>query len=260
MQRTIPLKSKRALIASYSLAKRRTTRWVVFLQESGAEFQYAERAELARLIGGRLARQFNFLVINKPGLGPGGTDHAVFEKSFRRAYRVDDALTAIDEIVGKKDKVYLIGYSEGAYLAPQVARLEKRVRAVMMIGGGTRGWLKEELSNADRKSKPAFRRKIAEIMRHPKSLKKWNGFSYATWHSYRHDHTLKALKALDVPVLAIVGARDRVIDRKTTLADLKTLRAKEPVLVYVLRNCGHYFTNHWTPVSYILGGFLARQK
>jgi pimeloyl-ACP methyl ester carboxylesterase len=260
MLKTIPLKGNRSLIASYSLAKRRTTRWVVFLQESGAEFQYAGRNDLARLIGARLARDFNFLVVNKPGLGPQGTDHEAFEMSFRRPRRVEDALTAIDKIVGKRDKIYLVGYSEGAYLVPQVAREDSRVRAVTMIGGGTRGWLKEELSNADKKNKPAFRRKIAEIMRNPKSLKKWNGFSYATWYSYRHDNTLKALRALDVPMLAIVGERDRVIDRKTTLIDLKNLRAKEPVIVYVLRNCGHHFTNHWTPVSLILSGFLARQK
>jgi pimeloyl-ACP methyl ester carboxylesterase len=253
----VSLKGDRHLLAAWSRAPRKTRRWVVFLPESGSEFRQGDRRELAGLIGAGLAKKFHFLVINKPGLGPEGVDKAMFEKSFRRERRIEDALRVLKELIPAGDRIYLVGYSEGAYLAPPIARREKRVKAVVMIGGGTRGWLKEELSNAGRREKPAFEKKIREIYRQPKSLKKWNGFSYATWYSYRGDTTLKALRDVRVPMLAILGARDRVIDLKTTIVDLMLVSEHQPIQLHVFGDCGHYFSKHWKPVSRVLERFLA---
>lgn len=256
-QQLIQLTGHRTLIASYSLSKSRSREWLVFLPESGSEYRGGDRRELEELVGRRLAKKFNFLVINKPGVLIDFVDREVFEDSFRRPKRIDDALAAISAIIPSKANIHLVGYSEGAYLAPQVARLDKRVRSMCMIGGGTRGWLKEEFNNASNREKPEYQRKIREIARNPNSERKWNGFSFATWHSYRGDHTLRALRDVPVPTLAILGARDRVIDLKTTIVDLVLVSQRQPIQVHIFGNCGHQFSKHWKHVSRVLSRFLS---
>ena len=260
MQVTIALKKGRSLIASYSFAKRKSRQWVVLLPESGADYREGQRNELKDLVGSRLAQNFNFLVINKPGVMVDKINKAEFEESFQRQRRVADALTSLKTVIPKGDKIHLIGYSEGAYLAPQIACLDKRIRSVVMIGGGTRGWLKEEFSNASKREKPKFKKRIQDIYRHPRSSKKWNGFSYATWYSYRGDNTLRALRQGVVPTLAILGARDRVIDLRSTIVDLMLVSERKPIQVHVFGDCGHHFTKHWMPVSRVLARFLAELK
>ncbi|NJM09682.1 MAG: alpha/beta hydrolase [Bdellovibrionaceae bacterium] len=256
MRMTISLSQNRTLIAGLSKAEKRSRDWIVFLPESAADFQTGSRSELVRLIGRGLAAHFNFLTINKPGVGPRKVDREAFERSFRRHYRVKDALAAMKAVIPPGDRIYLVGYSEGAYLAPEIARLDRRVMALAMIGGGTRGWLKEELSNARPREKAAVQRKIREIQKHKTSTEKWMAFSYATWHSYREDRTLEALKKLRRPALAILGSRDRTIDLKSTLNDLKRLAERKPIQIEVLPRCGHSFNGHWAPVGRALREFL----
>lgn len=249
----------RFIVAGYSLAPKRSREWVVFLPESGSDFRRGSRRELASLVGPRMSKRFNFLVVNKSGVAPETTNKKIYEISFRRRYRIADAVAVLRAMVPKGDRIHLVGYSEGAYLAPQIGRLDKRVRSVTMIGGGTRGWLKEELSNAGPREKTGFRKKIKEIYRHPKATTKWNGFSYATWYSYRGDNTLKALRDVRGPTLAILGARDRVIDLKSTIVDLMLVSENQPIQVHVFGDCGHHFSKHWLQVSRVLGRFLRDQ-
>ena len=256
----VPLKSGRFLIASYSLTKHDSRDWAVYLPESGAGFLYANRSELIELVGTEAARKLNFLIINKPGLYPWGIDKDEFERSFLRQRRIEDAIAALKAIVPEEDKIHLIGYSEGAYLAPQVARLDSRVKSITMIGGGTRGWLKEELNNAKKREKPIFVRKIKEICANPTLDRRWNGFTYATWYSYRGDSTLRALKQIRTPTLAIVGARDRVIDAKSAIADFTRMSEQKPLKLHVLSDCGHQFTKHWKPVRRLVSRFFAEQQ
>jgi len=178
---TISLSQDRSLIASYSLAKTKSKRWIVFLTESGSDFRSADRKELESLVGKKVARYFNFLIVNKPGLSPGKINRNLFEQSFRRIRRIEDALMTMKTVIPTNHEIHLVGYSEGAYLTPQVARRDKRVKTISMLGGGTRGWLKEELSTATPREKKSYARTISNIYKNPNSLEKWNGFSYATW-------------------------------------------------------------------------------
>jgi pimeloyl-ACP methyl ester carboxylesterase len=253
----IPLKGNRSLLACYSLAPRASHKWVVFLPESGSEFRHGDRQELVGLIGAHMAKKFNFLVINKPGVEADSVDKKIFEKSFRHEKRIQDTLQALKAVIPAKDKIHLVGYSEGAYNTPVVASKDKRIVSISMIGGGTRGWLKEELSNASPKEKPAYERAIKSIYKKPKSKTKWNGFSYATWYSYRSDNTLRALKSLNLPALAILGARDKVIDLRSAIVDLVLVSERKPIQVHIFGDCGHHFTKHWKPVSKVLGRFLS---
>ncbi len=255
----ISLKNGRSLIAGYSLAKSESKDWIVFLTESSSDFRRGDRAQLESLVGAKVAKNFNFLVINKPGLSPGKINRELFEMSFRRAKRIDDALATIKAVIPKSHRIHLVGYSEGAYLAPQVARREKRVKTVSMIGGGTRGWLKEELNTAARSEKKYYEKKLKDIYQNPNSLKKWNGFSYATWYSYRGDNALQALRKLRIPTLAILGGRDRVIDLRSTIVDLVFISERQPIHIHILGDCGHHFTKHWSQVELVLGRFLTDQ-
>lgn len=256
MLRKISLENGRMLVAAYSRGGAHLRDWLVFLPESGAEFHSGSRAELKGLLGRRIASKFNYLVINKPGVGPKGIDAEAFERSFRRRTRIRDYLAAMKVVIPANDRIFLVGYSEGAYLAPQVARGDARVKSIAMIGGGTRGWLKEELSNAPSRGRAAIRKQINEILNRPRSTEKWNGFSYATWNSYRQDDTFRALRGLKVPTVAILGARDKTIDFKATLADLNKLAKQKPIQVDVLPRCGHSFTGHWEAVGRSLEEFL----
>jgi pimeloyl-ACP methyl ester carboxylesterase len=256
MRKKISLAGRRSLIASYLLAPNKSRRWVVYLPESNSEFQSAHRLEIRSLLGPRLSKDFNFLVINKPGISAKKTNLLAFEQSFRRKRRVSDYLTTLKEIVPAEDEIFLVGYSEGAYLAPEVALADSRVRAVVMIGGGTRGWLREEISNAGPRERTALRRQIRDIYKHPRSTKKWNGFSYATWYSYRGDETYKALRKLRKPTLAILGGRDRTIDLKSALQDLRRLARHESLRVKLFDRCGHSFVSHWADAWHEVRKFL----
>lgn len=252
----ILLRQDRSLIAAYSQASSKSRKWIVFLTESASDFRSAERQELEELVGTKVAKYFNFLVINKPGLTSKRTDRVLFEKSFRRTHRIEDALITMKTVIPKNHEIHIVGYSEGAYLAPQVARRDRRVKTVSMIGGGTRGWLKEELNTAANRDRRDYEKKVKEIYRNPKSLAKWNGFSFATWYSYRGDHTLQALRNLKLPTLAILGARDRVIDLRSTIVDMTLISENQPIHINIFGDCGHYFSNHWHQVERVLGRFL----
>lgn len=261
MRTRIDLPSQRFLIAGHSLAARKSRLWLVYLPESGAGFHPGTRAELAAMVGQQQASKLNYLVINKPGLKTSGRDRDVFERSFRRRLRIEDAILAIERIVPEEDQVFVVGYSEGAYLAPELAvRLGvRKVRGVVMIGGGTRGWLNEELSNSFGREKAALRRQIARIEREKESIEKWNGFSFATWNSYSADTTLISLKKLPghLPMLAILGRKDVVIDLKSTLSDLHQLAQTKNLQTEIFASCGHSFGGHWPAVRSSLTRFLA---
>lgn len=252
----IALTQKRSTIAAYSLAGSKVRSWLVYLPESGADFQGASRANLKRILGGSLESQFNYLVVNKPGVLPRGKNPAAFERSFRRKLRIRDALTVMDKVIPESHEIFLVGYSEGGYLAPQVALLEPRTKGVVMIGGGTRGWLKEELSNAGPLERAELGRKIREIHKQPHSKKMWNGFSFATWYSYREDSTLKALTQLRLPMLAVIGERDRTIDFKSARQDFQKLMKDRRLKLKILSDCGHSFVGHWADAWHEVRKFL----
>src|SRR5690606_17825047 len=116
--------------------------------ESAPHFYAHPRQELKNLLGRSFIEGFNLLILNKPGVGPRDLDPEVFETSFRRKTRVQDCLFALKSLIPQGHRVVLVGYSEGAYLAPEIANRDSRVQKLVMIGGGTRGWLKEEIKNA----------------------------------------------------------------------------------------------------------------
>src|SRR5665213_1790185 len=128
----VKLKQRRSLIAGYSLAKSKSKHWLVFLSESGSMFMHGHRHGINSLVGTRIADRFNFLVINKPGQFAKKVNRKIYEQSFRRAKRIEDAVAALKAVIPKNHHTHLVGYSEGAYLAPQIALRDKRTKTVSM--------------------------------------------------------------------------------------------------------------------------------
>ena len=266
MKTIVKLSGGRALIATHpSLNLRRQTvpnpggaPWLVYLPESSPDFYRGSRGELRRLIGPTLGARLNYLAINKPGVGPNGVDEEQFDRSFLRPRRLADARRALTQIIPSSAQIYLVGYSEGAYLAPQIAALDPRVAGIVMIGGGTRGWLTEELNMMDSGLRDkAGRKDILRILKYPRAADRWRGHSYAMWTSFNGDHTLNALRKLRVPTLAILGDRDRAIDLPTTLEDLREIGTRRSVQIELLENCGHDFAGHWGTVGKLLRQFIS---
>lgn len=257
----VKLSKKRHLFASISFSRPKSHQWIVLIPESGADFETPIRSDFESFLGKKLSRRFNFMVINKPGVHLEGIQPHLFESSFRRKTRIQDNLKALKQVIPPEDTIFLIGYSEGAYLAPQVTIKDPRVKAMVMIGGGTRGWLEEELSNCGIRERKWLKEQIQDILDHPRSLKKWNGFSYATWASYQGDDTFNTLKKIkNVPTLAILGTRDRTIDFNTTLKDLKTLARSRPIQIRTFKKCGHSFVNHWADAWFEIKKFIELWK
>lgn len=213
----------------------------------------ASQSELEHWLPPSLAKKFNFLIINKTDLDFRGRQPG-FDRSFTRDLRLADANETLKKLVPADDKIFLIGYSEGAYLAPELALLDNRVKAIGMLSGGTRSWLEEELKHASSQETEEVQKHIDLIRLQPNDVtRKWRGFSYLTWASYDNNRTIEALRNLRIPVQVFLGARDRLVDTVSALEDMLELNDSVPLDVEVLMDCGHFLCKQQLQIRRQLG-------
>jgi pimeloyl-ACP methyl ester carboxylesterase len=257
----IALQDGRKILASGRLMPRARD-WLVCLPGSATELWQLDEGEcrsLRRGLGPTSSR-YNLMVLNKPGLGlKGRIDDRVFELSFRQEQRRRDYLEALKLLIPKEDRVFLLGFSEGAYLAPQIARLDDRIKALALLSGGTRSWLDEEVFKSRRPEQAL--RKIAQVYGRPASRTPgWHGLSNATWMSYDNDNTLLALQSLSLPVFTAHGELDNMIDLQTTFADLAKLRQEGKRISSTLhKNVDHTLDHKWLSTLEASARFFAAQ-
>ncbi|HMN68920.1 MAG TPA: dienelactone hydrolase family protein [Bdellovibrionales bacterium] len=255
----ISLHDRRRLIIRESLTGSRW--WIVFLSGSAAEwtdFNESERSVLTR----RFDLPPNILVIGKPGVLPSGrVIDSVFEPSFRRDTRVRDYLEVMRAWIPPGDRILLMGFSEGAYLSPEIALRDDRVRALALISGGTRSWIDEEIFKMGSRQEGKVLKRIARVYARPESRAlTWFGNSHATWMSYDNDRTKEALEKVKVPILAIHGDKDRMIDLDSVRADLRAVRrAGREVEMHMLKNVDHTLQDSWGEALRLTGRFFTRQ-
>ena len=245
--RSVRLRDGRSVVVGLREAPIQNRKWVVFLPGSSAQLHKAEEEDIQKLLG-RDSDHTHFLVINKAGLKiDRGVNKRVFEKSFQRAQRVDDVIEVIRKIVPRGHEICLVGYSEGAYIAPEIATRLSSVKAIVLMAGGTRGWINEEL----RKMKPnellGAADRLVEIYAQKNPSKKWRGVSHSTWLSYDNNQTLRALEQLDIPIFSIYGNKDELVDTASVAQDFKWLKRMKPALVKhkLLPGFGHDFNDKW---------------
>jgi pimeloyl-ACP methyl ester carboxylesterase len=227
--------------------------WIVFLPGSGAQFWDLDDRELKALTSALPVRT-NFLAINKPGVGPHGKINSrLFERCFRRDLRVRHYLSVLRRRIPANGKIMLLAFSEGAYLAPELAARDRRIRCMSLISGGTRSWIDEEIFKAEstRELSAAFKR-IGRIYSRPKSVAdRWHGFSNATWNSYDNDRTAETLRRIRTPFMTVFGSEDRMIDLDSALAD-----ARRAARVKVFKGVDHTLEHKWLEALRMSGKFF----
>lgn len=245
--RSVRLRDGRKVVIGMRRAPIESGKWVVFLPGSSPQLHRAEEDDIRKLLG-RDSDHTHFLVINKAGLNIGrGVNKRVFEKSFQRAQRVGDAIEVIRKVIPRGDEVCLIGYSEGAYIAPEIATRLPRVKALVLMAGGTRGWLAEELRKMKPKEWLGMADRLVEIYAQKNPSKKWRGVPHSTWLSYDNNRTLRALEQLEIPVFSIYGNKDELVDTASVAQDFKWLKRMKPTLIKhkLLDGFGHDFNDKW---------------
>ncbi len=233
--------------------------WIVFLPGSGAEFwdfSWSERRALLSAFSG--AETPHLLMINKPGIDLEGTlEPQLYEHSFRRSRRISDYREVLKQIIPADDRIFLIGFSEGAYLAPDIALGDSRIQAGGLLSGGTRSWLDEEIykSNDPRTLRETLNR-VAKVYLTPKSTRAmWHRVSHATWTSYDTDATRESLGQLRLPIFAAFGSEDRMIDVASALEDLGTI-TKARVVTRVYDGVDHTLEHRWISALRACGEFF----
>lgn len=227
---------------------------------------------------GKYAKDYYVVVISKPGTP--FTDTLQYSQSGRAFYpenetykelysldwRAETASAAIDFMLKKgdvdKNKVIVMGYSEGSQVAPKVAVLNKKVTHVVCFVGNALNQLYDFIINARLQ---AYTGKISaekgqqivdslykaygKIYGDPVSIsEKWYGETYLKWSSFTQTTPLEHMLKLKVPILYVAGGKD---NNQTILdmdyAKLEFLRKGKSNLTYkVYPNADHYFQEETT--------------
>lgn len=218
------------------------------------------------------ARDYHVVLISKPNIpfsdtvqySPSGRMFYPANERYTQLYsldwRAETASKAIDYVIKKYSvdtrKIIVMGYSEGAQVAPKIAVLNKKVTNVVCFVGNALNqlydFLLEARLDADRKIiSPVEAQKMVDslyleyekIYADPTATNKtWYGETYLKWSSFSRTTPLENMLKLTIPILYIAGGRD---NNQTILdmdyAKLEFLRKGKRNLTYkVYPDCSHY--------------------
>lgn len=218
-----------------------TPHWIVYMPGSGCGLFDVSGSRWIHWL--KAAHEYNLLVINKAGIGlDGNCRRDEYERSSLRSQRIEDTLVAVTTYVPRDAKVTLVAESEGGYIAPDIAVADSRVQSIILVSGGTRSWLDEEIMLADPQDRPRIKNLMNTEVRGSDSIDKfYDGTSYAQLNSYDTNATVLALSKLKIPILSMQGGRDRNIWVRGTISDLKSLIAegKSNIAYRIFANAHH---------------------
>jgi|SRR5690554_2778204 len=137
--------------------------------------------------------------------------------------RVYSSVLVIDTYLNKNkyENIYLIGYSEGAVIAPRVYRnlknKEKIAKLVLISGGGLSQFESFKILEKTTLSMPtSYKNGISKmdsilnlIHQNPESINDyWLGWPYKRWAGFLYYRPIEDLKYIDIPILAVHGDQD----------------------------------------------------
>ena len=188
------------------------------------------------------ADEYNLVLISKPGVPFSDTvtvpdlaklrssqlekPNEIYNRLLSLDWRAKAADKAINHIVQYKvipfSKIAVIGYSEGARVAPKVALLNKHVKQVACLAGGGLNqfydYIITERNKADKgeitfeqsqRNIDSLNMVFDDIYRQPhRTDKSWNGHTYLRWSSFCKDVPLEHLLKLDIPIYIAKGTND----------------------------------------------------
>ena len=226
----------------------------------------------------KYAKDYYVVLISKPNIPfndslqylPSGRkfypDNNLYKELYSLDWRAETASKAIDFLLRKlpidKNKIIVMGYSEGSQVAPKIAVLNKKVTNIVCFVGNALNHLYDFIINtrldADRnkisseqsqKIVDSLYNEFEKIYASPTSTNKtWFGETYLKWSSFSKTTPLENMLKLDIPILYIAGGKD---NNQTILnmdyAKLEFLRKGKNNLTYkVYPNCNHYFQESFT--------------
>lgn len=182
---------------------------------------------------------------------------------------IDDAQAAVTVLTGRREvdphRIFVLGHSLGATLAPRIASEDPRVAGIIMMAGGTRplsrvivdqvkyiASLKGELSDAEKAQIAAVEQAAREIESptlRPTAIIEVLGSptpgSY--WLDLRAYHPAQVAAGLKIPILVLQGGRDY----QSTLEDFngwkKALAGNSRVTLKVYPGLYHLFMPSTSP-------------
>jgi pimeloyl-ACP methyl ester carboxylesterase len=189
------------------------------------------------------------------------TTPSEYTKKLSAEWRAQAASLVLDFLTAKlpidKKKIVVMGYSEGAQVAPHVAVLNKKVTHVIcLVGNGlnqfydfiiqerlraVRGEVTEDQAQQNIDTLLGYFR---DIYAEPSSTdKQWAGHSYQRWASFCMIDPLDYLLQLNIPVYLVKGTADENTQiLSTDYVALEFLRRGKHNLTYkTYTGCNHFF-------------------
>ncbi len=188
-------------------------------------------------------------------------DLKLFIKSDSRQRRLADIQFAINYIKkniyqNKLKEIFLFADSEGGTLVPELAYNNALVkRAVILAAGGFEQSKQFEILLEKEKkehykgflttngitSKADLQNQYNIIKSNPSSKKSWLGHSYKYWNSYLWYNPDQILEKLDIPILHIIGERDRNVPVKSIKYLMERFKHKKNLEYHIIPGLDHSF-------------------
>ncbi len=221
----------------------------------------------------KYSKDYHIVLISKPDVPfrdslhttPSGRRYYPKSESYTTLYsldwRAEAASEAIDFLLKKipvdKNKIVVVGYSEGSQVAPKVAVINKKVTHVVCFVGNALNHLFDFIINVRldvEKNKisagegqrivDSLYNEYEKIYANPLSVTKtWYGETYLKWSSFTKIIPLENMLKLNIPILYIAGGKD---NNQTIIgmdyARLEFIRQGKRNLTYkVYPDSNHYF-------------------
>ena len=193
---------------------------------------------------------------------------------------IDDALAAVNLLreVEEVDsgKIFIIGHSLGATLAPRIAARDEEIAGLILLAGGSRGLYIEKLleqteylASLDGKIDEAETEQMDEIEEQLKKIRELDikegeivlGASKAYWEDLIAYDPVKTAKNLTIPMLLLQGERDYQVTMEDFREWEKGLSGKDKVYFKSYQDLNHLFisgTGKSTPDDYTKPGNVAQ--
>jgi predicted esterase len=180
------------------------------------------------------------------------TSNPAYDARLSLDWRVNAANLAINEVAKNRgipfSQIVVMGYSEGARVAPKVALVNKKVtKVVCLVSGGLNqfyDFIIEERIKADKgeisheqsqKDIDSLYKKIEEIYNDPYNTKKyWEGHTYLRWSSFCAASPIEDMLKLNIPIYIAKGTNDHNSQVLSyDYVNLEFLRLRKSNLTYV---------------------------
>ncbi|RAK10238.1 pimeloyl-ACP methyl ester carboxylesterase [Halanaerobium saccharolyticum] len=154
--------------------------------------------------------------------------------------------------------IVLFGGSEGGVISPEIASNLEEITHMVVIGAGGYSQareldilLKQEINSEEERllekigirNKEDLQNKFDEIRNNPSPDKFWFGCTYKKWNSYLDYSPEEYITDLDIPLLFIIGKKDKMVPYQSVEYLAKKLRDKVNFRFEILPGLNHSFTD-----------------